>query len=194
MRRRDTKRRHTPKPPNFTVTPASTHHLPDTPSAWARVSWLDARNALREGQAVHFGLQEREVLGFWRYLTAVIGMPIVARYSVKQHTLSIMRDPELATLDGRGWSNARLRVAATILIILADAELFRERMQLDQDEADVVFTANRGDGRYPVEFDVQLLRRWRTELERTALPDLRLRYAECQPPPDSTDTEGCADG
>lgn len=174
-------RKRTPKPPNYTVELGS-FPSPDQPAAWAHVPWTLVRRQLNEGKVIGFAIEPGAVLGFWRYALAMVGCSIIVRYRVKHRVLSIMRAPACGTA-GRQDARERLRLYATVLHILADADEFRERLEMEQAEADAVFTANRGADRYPVAFDSETLTRWRAELAKIGMPDLRLRYTDTDAKP-----------
>ncbi len=175
------KRKRTPKPPNYTAEPAERFPLPDQPAAWAHVPWAAVRRQLDEGKAIGFAIEHGAVLGFWKYALAMVGRPIIVRYKIKRQVLSIMRAPWCGTVGHQAGRRERLRLYATVLHILADADEFRERMEMDQAEADTVFAANRGADRYPVAFDLETLRRWRDEVGKNGIPNLRLRYTGAEP-------------
>jgi len=175
------KRKRTPKPPNYTAEPAERFPSPDQPAAWAHVPWAAVRRQLDEGKAIGFAIEHGAVLGFWKYALAMVGRPIIVRYAIKRQVFSIMRGPGCGTVGRQNGHRERLRLYATVLHILADADGFREQVEMDQVEADTVFAANRGADRYPVSFDLETLRRWRAEVAKSGLPDLRLRYTGAEP-------------
>ena len=189
-------KRHKPvRPPNYRVAGASEFPPLERSTAWSLVPWPKVKTALNSGQVVEFCIEPHDMIGFWQYAMVMLGRTIAVRYHSRQKGFWIRpftdaqergrsdRTPpnqtEHAPVDSPVQGQAcrdRLRLAATIRLVVADADAFTESIGYeDQIEADRAFVANRGHGRYPLLFTVSTLQYWRVELVKDGA-DLRLRY------------------